>query len=68
MSVYPARPHRQHNNFKTTFKDTFFLELSTRLAGEDVMRYVNPRYLLTYLLYNILNSNVIIILGVGTMK
>jgi len=27
-----ARPHRQHNNFQTTFKDTFFLELSTRLA------------------------------------
>jgi len=27
-----ARPHRQRNNFQTTFKDTFFLELSTRLA------------------------------------
>ena len=25
-------PTGQHNNFQTTFKDTFFLELSTRLA------------------------------------
>jgi len=29
---WAARPHHQHNNFPTTFKDTFFLELSTRLA------------------------------------
>ena len=29
---WAARPHRQHDNFQTTFKDTFFLELSTRLA------------------------------------
>jgi len=29
---WAARPHRQHNNFQMTFKDTFFLELSTRLA------------------------------------
>jgi len=29
---WAARPHRQHNNFQTTFKDTFFLELSTCLA------------------------------------
>jgi len=29
---WAARPHRQHNNFQTTFKDTFVFELSTRLA------------------------------------
>jgi len=29
---WAARPHRQHDNFQTTFKDTFFLELSTCLA------------------------------------
>ena len=49
-----ARPHRQHNNFQTTFKDTFFLELSTRLAHLRWRR--NALYkstLLPHLLYNV---------------
>ena len=48
---WAARPHRQHDKFQTTFKDTFFLELSTRLAHQRWRSNALYKFtLLTYLL------------------
>jgi len=45
-------PRSQHNNIRTIDEDTFFLPISTfsALGVFHVMRYINVRYLLTYLL------------------
>jgi len=49
---WSTRSRSQHSNLQTTIEDTSFLCLSARLASDllNVIRYINPRYLLTYLL------------------